>query len=225
MDIHPSSPWYQPGFIEQYGGFSPREHDPEHSLMPGRAWDLVRQDMLYLLLRSVVERKVSGALAELGVYKGETARIFHHYLPEKQLFLFDTFKGFEERDIEKEQLVTGYSYSPSHFSDTSLRKVIERISPVNENVEAFAGYFPDTIPEKLFELQFCFVHLDADLFAPTYEGLKFFYPRLSKGGFILIHDYNTWAGARSAVEQFASEQGIVCVPMPDKCGSALFIKS
>ena len=38
--------------------------------------------------------------------------------------------------------------------------------------------------------KFSFIHIDVDLFEPTFESLKFFYPRLKKGGIIVCDDYN-----------------------------------
>ena len=56
------------------------------------------------------------------------------------------------------------------------------------------------------------------------EGLRFFYPRMSPRGSLLIHDYNAWPGARRAVDEFFADKGELPVPMPDKSGSALVIK-
>jgi len=69
-----------------------------------------------------------------------------------------------------------------------------------------------------------FVHLDADLYDPTLSGLRFFYPRLSKRGILLVHDYNAWPGARRAVDEFFSALPELPIPMPDKSGSALIVK-
>jgi O-methyltransferase len=68
------------------------------------------------------------------------------------------------------------------------------------------------------------VHLDADLYEPILEGLKFFYPRMPKHGMILVHDYNAWIGARKAVDDFFSDKPELVIPMPDKSGSALIVK-
>jgi len=40
--------------------------------------------------------------------------------------------------------------------------------------------------------RFAFVHLDADLEAPIAAGLEFFWPRLTPGEWIVVHDYNAW---------------------------------
>lgn len=98
------------------------------------------------------------------------------------------------------------------------------ISPKNQNVFFYKGYFPESIPAAFNTLKFAFLHLDADLFEPTLEGLKFFYPRMSAGGILLIHDYNAWLGARKAVDEFFADKKEFPIPMPDKSGSALVIK-
>ena len=52
-----------------------------------------------------------------------------------------------------------------------------------------------------------FVNLDMDLYKPTLEGLKFFWPKMVKGGIILIHDFFStgYAGVNKAIEQFVIE--------------------
>jgi len=85
------------------------------------------------------------------------------------------------------------------------------------------GYFPDSVPESVKGQSFAFVHLDADLFEPTMAGLSFFYPRLSIGGLIVVHDFNAWAGARKAVDEFCADK--ISIPMPDKNGSVVILKT
>jgi O-methyltransferase len=81
------------------------------------------------------------------------------------------------------------------------------------------------VTEALKSRQFAFVHLDADLYEPTLAGLRFFYPRVAPGGFLIVHDYNAWAGARKAVMDFMQDKVETVVPLPDKSGSALVVKS
>ena len=99
------------------------------------------------------------------------------------------------------------------------------ISQKNNNIQFHVGYFPESIPENFDEQRFAFVHLDADLYQPILEGLKFFYPRMSSKGMIVVHDYNAWPGARKAVDEFFSDKSELPIPMPDKSGSALIVKN
>jgi len=48
---------------------------------------------------------------------------------------------------------------------------------------------------------------------------------MPSGGIIFVHDYNSWDGARHAVDQFFASRPEVPLAMPDKCGSAVIVKA
>ena len=225
MDIDPYSSWHNPQFIKEFGGFLPTDtNNDKRKIVDTCSYDLVRRDMIILLLRTVLENEITGEIAELGVYKGETARLIHRYLPERILNLFDTFEGFAKNDISRENDQIRNSESVNHFKDTSIDSVLSLINSKNSNVRVFPGYFPESVDKELEQTTFAFVHLDADLHEPTRNGLEFFYPRVSPGGIILIHDYNAWPGCRKAVDEFFRTKREFPIAMPDKSGSALVIK-
>lgn len=221
MDIHSKSRW-RSDLTAQTGGFSPPGEAREVCNLDPH--DNTRRDMIALLLRMVMDRGVPGDFAEVGVYKGLTARLIHHYAPERALHLFDTFEGFTEQGLAGESRATGLKVSPKLFANTSLDRVRAFVNPVNATVFFYRGYFPQSIPRTLHERTFAFVHLDADLYAPILEGLRFFYPRVPRGGVILVHDYNSWPGARRAVDEFFAGKPETPLPMPDKSGSAVVVK-
>ena len=225
MDIHPRSLWHNPAFTRETGGFFPPSESPERRVTNLSDWDSVRRDMLALLLRDILVRSVEGSLAELGVYRGETAELLHHFLPARRLHLFDTFAGFDPRDAETEPGITGAAVSSGQFSDTSVEQVRRRIRPQNSNVKFHPGRFPDSCDDSVKEEAFAFVHLDADLYRPTFAGLEIFYPRVNPGGYIVVHDYNAWQGARKATDAFLAGRPEIAVPMPDKSGSAVIVKA
>jgi len=57
------------------------------------------------------------------------------------------------------------------------------------------------------------------------NGLKYFHPRLSKGGCILLHDYNStqFPNVKEAVNDFSKEWDIKIIPLCDLHGSAVII--
>jgi O-methyltransferase len=224
MDIHPKSLWHKADLCRSSGGFFPPNDGSNRTICNLEPWDLVRRDMLILLLRSIVERGVEGDLAELGVWRGATAKLIHHYLPERPLHLFDTFSGFDKRDVDVERAATGAKVRMASFSRTNVEQALRTVSPCNSNVLCHAGFFPKSIPPTLNNQKFAFVHLDCDLYQPMMAGLQFFYPRTNPGGFIVVHDYNAWQGARSAVDTFLRDKNEIAVPMPDKSGSVVIAK-
>jgi len=89
----------------------------------------------------------------------------------------------------------------------------------------YKGYFPETAKD-LSEDRFSFVHLDADLYKPTIDALHYFYPKLSPGGVIIIHDYNhTWEGIRVAIDEFIVTIPESLIEISDWQGSAMIIKN
>jgi O-methyltransferase len=223
MDIHRLSRWYDSTFTDRFGGFQLPGESPRR-VVDLDAWDSVRRDMLILLLRDLADRRVPGDLAELGVYKGRTAKLIHHYMPERPLHLYDTFNGFDNRDVVCERAVNGRKTPRNLFSDTSVQSVLRYIRPVNASVHIHQGIFPESVPESKHNLRYCFIHLDADLYAPILAGLEYFYPRVLRGGFIVVHDFNAWPGARQAVTEFFRDKSEIPIPMPDKSGSSLIQK-
>ena len=221
MDIDPAGWSFRPEFAEAIGGFFLPGDPVARRIAPFHAWDLVRRDALILMLRSIVQRGVLGDLAELGVYQGITARLFHEYCPDRTLLLFDTFTGFDTRDTTSREGKLGM------FADTSAEAVRRYVAPRGEAAEKVLlreGYFPESVAPEDPDRRFAFVHLDADLYGPTRAGLEFFYPRLNPGGIIVVHDYNSWEGARRAVDEFSAGIPEIPVPLPDKSGSVLIVR-
>ena len=184
--------------------------------------DFVRYATLELVRQEIERRSLIGSVAEVGVYRGDFASQLNRCFPNRTLYLFDTFEGFDTTDVEVERK-KGFSTGEQDFSDTSVDLVLSKMVTPQQCVVK-KGFFPQTA--KDIEDTFVFVSLDADLYQPIYEGLVYFYPRLEAGGYIFIHDVNNeeYKGARQALEQFCSEQGVGFVPLADYSGTAVISK-
>jgi len=185
--------------------------------------DKVRFYNFWFQVERIKKENIKGAFAELGVYKGETAKIIHKLDNSRKLHLFDTFEGFDKDDLKSE---TGEAstYSSKNFADTNEKKVLQYING-NNNIVVHKGHFPDTTADLKNEI-FSLVNIDADLYNPIKDGLIYFYPRLSPGGVIIIHDYNhKWEGAVKAVDEFAKGIPENIIEMPDMHGTVMIIKN
>lgn len=183
----------------------------------------LRSGFMKLCADEIEKRDICGAVAELGVYQGDFASDINAAFPERALYLFDTFEGFDVRDISVEREYHFSKAEEGDFSDTNIDYVKKRLSNA-DNTIFVKGYFPDTVVS--IEEKFAFVSIDADLYQPVYEGLRFFYPRMTRGGYILIHDYNNsrFRGVSEAVDRFCGEENIFLMPLCDIHGSAVIIK-
>ena len=187
----------------------------------GTASDLPRLYALVLNIREILAEKIDGAFAELGVYRGNSAAVLAHYARKsgKTAYLFDTFEGFDARDL------TGIdARHPVEFGDTSLAAVRALVG--EESVQYIKGYFPGSLPPGLESRRFSLVHLDCDLYEPIKAGMEFFFPRLSPGGMMIVHDYSciSWAGVKKAVDEYLADRPERPVLIPDRSGTAMIRK-
>ena len=186
--------------------------------------DKIRLYNFWLQIQRINKDKVKGDFAELGVYKGDSARLLHLMAPDRILHLFDTFEGFTGTDLQPE---TGKAatYSTSNFADTSVNKVLKNIGGDTERLKIHAGYFPQSTA-GMEEMSYSLVNLDADLYNPTKAGLEYFYPLLAPGGVIFIHDYNhAWEGLTRAVDEFAGTIPEKLVFVPDLDSTVMIVKN
>lgn len=185
--------------------------------------DYVRLSSAELSAKEIYDNNIEGTIAELGVFRGDFAKIINEIFYDRKLFLFDTFEGFNDKDVINE---LNNKFSISNFNDFSNTTVDIVLSKMKfpQNCVIKKGYFPDTARDV--NEQFAFVSIDTDLFNPIYAGLQFFYPRLVKGGYIFIHDYNNsrFKGVKEAVRKYCSENSVSCFPLSDISGTAVIIK-
>jgi Macrocin-O-methyltransferase (TylF) len=186
------------------------------------AGDLPRLFALVLNIRQILDEGIEGDMAELGVYRGNSAAVLAFYARKysRRVWLFDTFRGFDERDIVGDERSKGIE-----FSETSLDYVRDVVG--RTNTRFVEGRFPQSIPSDAYAERYCLVHIDCDLYEPAKAGLEFFYPRLSPGGLLILHDYAnpSWTGIKRAVDEFCGSVPERPVVFGDKSGTAMIRKS
>ena len=178
--------------------------------------DYVRLATLELLCRRV--KNVSGAAAELGVYRGSFARCINELLPERKLYLFDSFVGF------REDAGASRAFQAAH-ANTAAEKVLS-VMPNPAQVILKPGFFPESL--QGLEETFSLVSLDVDFEETTLEGLRYFWPHLVRGGYLLLHDWGSQKlpGVAAALRRFEEEigQSLPAVPLCDVGGTLVLCK-
>lgn len=150
--------------------------------------DYVRVRDFYLIVDEIKRKNIQGSVAELGVYKGEFSKYINASFPDRKMYLFDTFEGFEESEADKEKNKGNCNDAfIKAVNNTSESLVLSKMK-YKDNIIIKKGVFPESI--NGLDEQFAFVSLDVDFEDSTFAGLEYFYPRLSKGGYMFIHDYN-----------------------------------
>lgn len=188
----------------------------------------VRIETLRINALRIKEKNIEECVAELGVYKGDFAKEINRYFNDRNLYLFDTFEGFlheKTKTITENRVMAKLQANPE-----ANMHVVEDFSlflsqfPYPEKCIVRKGFFPETsigVDEK-----YAFVSLDVDIYETTKEGLNYFYPRMSKNGIIMIHDYTSWTttGVKKAVDEFCNANNCSVVLISDVDGSAILMK-
>lgn len=191
--------------------------------------DYYRYRTFEFMANQIIENGVQGAVAELGVFQGVFSALINKKFSDRDLYLFDTFEGF---DVEENAKEAAQGHSDEDFAytfkQTSLDIVLCRM-PHPEKCHVQKGLFPQTVTKEIAEQKFAFVSLDVDFEDSTYAGLDFFYPRLSPGGVIFLHDYNSLflLGVKKAVERYEKDHQLKLqtVPLADQGGTLIILKA
>lgn len=155
------------------------------------------------------QSKFEGDMAEVGVYQGGSAKLICETKGDRKLHLFDTFEGLPELSDKDTHFGITF-WKKNQFHKTTVELVRNYLSKY-KNVYLYKGRFPAT-SGPVENAKFTFVHLDVDLYESTLNCLKFFYPRLIKGGIIISHDYHT-NGVRSAFDEFFSDKQVSVIEL------------
>lgn len=62
---------------------------------------------------------VYGSVAECGVFIGDSAKFINSSFPDRKLYLFDTFEGFDERDLDIERSLGNENFINGKFNTES----------------------------------------------------------------------------------------------------------
>ena len=154
-------------------------------------------DMCQIVSAVCATRNVPGDMVEFGVAYGASARVIAEYGNGRTLHLFDTFSGLPKPSAA----------DSSRFFEGSYKCSLESVSQYLEGLPCryYEGFFPGTAAPVENNV-FSFVHLDVDLYESTLAGLKFFYPRMSRGAVLISHDYRSSAGVDQAFAEFFADK-------------------
>lgn len=186
---------------------------PKTKIVEGYIGTMIHARILFLerLAEEFSRKGIVGCVAEAGVFRGEFAKEINRCFPHQKCYLFDTFDGFNEQDTALEQKP---SLVEAHYMKKTAEEIVLQKMPKPQMVEIRKGHFPDSAHG--LDDMFCFVNLDMDLYKPTYEGIKLFYPKMAHGGVILIHDYYSefYPNVHKAVDDSEAALGVKFCKIP-----------
>jgi hypothetical protein len=175
-------------------------------------------------VRYCVHAQVPGDFAECGVWRGGSVLAMILTLQElgaepRDIHLYDTFEGmtepteydtspvdppareiFEEARAKDEKPFGGF-FDPQVFNEDAVRATLLETDYPEERLHFVRGPVEETVPGHLPE-RIALLRLDTDWYESTRHELEHMYPRLERGGVLIIDDYGHWEGSRRAVDEY-----------------------
>lgn len=198
---------------------------PEVTVPCDKYQDYNRLRTFKLVVDEIEENGIEGSVAELGVFRGDFAKYINEAFPNRKCYLFDTFEGFREEEGQREKECGNVIEADLEFHKRTTVDIVMEKMPYPQQIVCKKGLFPESL--QGLEETFSFVSIDVDFEQAMYDGISYFYPRLSKGGYIFIHDYNSkFRGVKEALKRYEADNNIKLakIPLPDADGSVVLAK-
>lgn len=170
-------------------------------------------------------KNIEGDIVECGVWKGGSMMAIAETLlgvgdTSRDLYLFDTFEGMPPPTKDDVDIAGVTAESLLDRSDKEsdesvwcratldvVKKVLGSTGYPSEKVHFIKGMVEQTIPRFVPE-KIALLRLDTDWYESTKHEMEHLFPRLSKGGVLIIDDYGHWQGARKAVDEYLEKNAV-----------------
>ncbi len=187
------------------------------SRLEGREWPAMAHTMIgwkrleniQQCVEDVLAKNITGDLIETGVWRGGAIIFMRSILKayavkNRRVWAADSFAGLPKPDAARYPADEGdklYAHPELAISLDAVRANFEKYGLLDEQVCFLPGWFRDTLPSAPFD-RLALIRLDGDLYESTHVALEALYPKLSRGGYVIIDDYGACAGCEKAVRDF-----------------------
>ena len=183
---------------------------------------------LQTLAEDVLVHGVPGDFIETGVWRGGACIMMRAVLEaygvrDRRVWVADSFQGLPHPDPDRYPADAGdrhFEFTELAVSIDEVRRNFARYGLLDDQVVFLQGWFRDTLPSAPVE-RLAVMRLDGDMYESTMDALTALFPRLSRGGFVIIDDYGYIESCRRAVHDYRDANGILD-PIHDIDGIGVF---
>jgi len=184
---------------------------------PTRAMSMIglrRLNNLESCVEHVLANDVPGDFIETGAWRGGATILMRalldvHRVHNRIVWVADSFEGMPVPNADLYPADRELDLSKVERLSVSLEEVrrnFRRYGLLDDQVRFLKGWFRDTLPTAPLD-RLAILRLDGDLYESTRDALTHLYPRLSRGGCVIIDD--NWVPACSqAVDDYRAEHRI-----------------
>lgn len=222
-------PYVDEGFRKLYTRFRP------YSMLQ---W--IKMFNAYQAVRYISRNKIAGDIVECGVWRGGCMALMLSALVDmgdtsRNVYLYDTFEGMPPPTKEDKHAYDGkaaneiykeYQGRAEKWAYGSLDDVQDVIALTKyplDKIQFVRGKVEDTIPETIPQ-NISLLRLDTDWYASTKHEMEHLYPRLVKGGVLIVDDYGVWTGSGQAVDEYFQKEKAPCFFFDESSGAVNAVK-
>ena len=129
---------------------------------------------------------------------------------QRRVWVADSFQGLPKPNAAMYPADAGYKFWVFDQLAVPVEEVqdnFRRYGLLDERVKFLVGWFSDTLPSAPIE-RLAVLRIDADMYQSTMEALRYLYPKLSVGGYVILDDYGAVTVSKQAILDYRAEQGI-----------------
>ena len=170
------------------------------------------------IVNYVNKKKIVGNVCEFGVAKGGSSlamaltEINMNKFSKRIFYLFDSFEGLPAPDLNKDfdsqgsigSVLTPIKEGSLYSNLKKVKKVFyEQFNFSKKKIIFVKGFFNITAKKYVKKIRkVSILRLDGDWYHSIFLPLKYYYPKVSRGGVIIVDDYNTCVGAKNALDDY-----------------------
>jgi len=188
------------------------DHEISVRAKPYTLTGATRRAAMLQAMQDIDRRKIKGDVVECGVWRGGNIIIARLKSPDRVCWLYDTFTGMTEpgpEDVNRGGMPAKGRFDavdPSAgWCMAPLDQVKECLSVAGVYDEAKLRFVVGQVEETLkvdVPHEIALLRLDTDWYSSTKIELDVLYPRLSRGGILIVDDYGHWQGSKKAVDEY-----------------------
>ena len=120
---------------------------------------------------------------------------------------FDVFGEFPDSELADDQKYIDRFVAEAGSQSIAQDQLMQllQLKGIDKNVDLVKGDICQTVPEYLEKepsLRISLLNLDVDIYAPSVTILECLWPRIVKGGVLILDDYGKFTGETNAVDEF-----------------------
>jgi hypothetical protein len=202
---------FSPGNEQLYDLSTGRWKIPEPA-RPRTVLSSYQLENLERLMKKVIAERVPGDFIEAGVFRGGAVIFMRAFMraysvPGRRVWAADSFAGIPQTRHPRESLEPVDAWPDRWVADLAgVKNAFRRYGLLDRRVRFVKGPFATVLPSAPIR-RLALIRLDADSYESVMDALVHLYPKISRGGWVIVDDWHL-SGCVEAVVEFRRRNGV-----------------